>query len=155
MFFQVTAPPDAKLAAAAIRRSLRQILLTARFVGVLAVLVAVLLHGGTALLVTGALVAVALPVLTVATATRRLLGVTATTTYEITDGGVASSSTDSRHSYAWRAFTHVDQLPGQLLFGKARMRFVPVPTSGLSPAQIEQVLGAAAVHGLRIHRAVA
>jgi hypothetical protein len=75
------------------------------------------------------------------------------TTWEISDGGVASSSMASRHSYAWHAFSSVEEMSGQLVFGRGRARFMPVPTASLSAEQIEQVLGTAAGHGLRIRRA--
>ncbi|AEV81077.1 hypothetical protein ACWT_0063 [Actinoplanes sp. SE50] len=68
------------------------------------------------------------------------------------DGGVARSDEIGRHAYAWRAFRSVEALSGQLMFGTRGGRWVRVPTSGLSPAQVEQVLGAAFAQGLRVHR---
>jgi hypothetical protein len=159
MLIQVTAVPDAKLLAGAVRRCLRGPLVATRFAGVLAVLAGVFLSGGPdpVLLMAGAVVAVGLPIVVVARATRRMLRAERATTWEISDGGVASASEESRHSYAWKAFSYVDQLPGQLvfgrLFGRQLVRFLPVPTGGLSPAQIDEVLGAAAFHGLRVRRA--
>jgi hypothetical protein len=156
---QITARPDARLVASAVRRGLRPLLLTARGIGWAAIGLALLLDviatGGPnlTLLLAGALIAVGIPMFLVNAGTREALRDSELTTYEISDGGVASSSLAARHAYAWNAFRSVEEAPGQLIFGRSRTRFLPVPTAGLSRSQIEQVLGAAAGHGLRVHRA--
>jgi hypothetical protein len=158
VLFQVTAPPDARLVASAVRRALRPLLLTARGIGWAAIALALLLDviatGGPylPLLLAGALIAVGVPMFLVNTGTREALRDCELTTYEISDGGVASSNLAARHAYAWNAFRSVEEAPGQLIFGRGRIRFLPVPTAGLSRTQIEQVLGAAAGHGLRVRR---
>jgi hypothetical protein len=159
VLFQITARPDARLVAAAIRRGLRPLLLAARGLGWAAIALALVLDVTTSsgsyltLLLIGALIAVGIPMFLVNTGTREALGAADLTTYEITDGGVASSSLAARHAYAWTAFRSVEEAPGQLIFGRSRTRFLPVPTAGLTRAQIEQVLGAAAGHGLQVRRA--
>ena len=159
MLFQITARPDARLVASAVRRGLRPLLLTARGIGWAAIALALLLDviatGGPhlTLLLAGALIAVGIPMFLVNTGTREALRDSELTTYEISDGGVASSSLAARHAYAWNAFRSVEEAPGQLIFGRGRTRFLPVPTAGLSRTQIEQVLGAATSHGLRVRRA--
>ena len=158
MLFQITARPDSRLVAAAIRRGLRPLLLTARSLGWAAIALALVLDVVTddgpylTLLLAGALIAVAVPMFLVNTGTRDALGDADLTTYEITDGGVASSSLAARHAYAWNAFRSVEEAPGQLIFGRSRTRFLPIPTAGLTRAQIEQVLGVAAGHGLLVRR---
>ena len=153
MLLRVTTRPDAGLVAAATRRTLHRELLITRAAGWTAVCLALLLDGSRPLLVAGVLLGFAVPVLLVNLGVRRTLRAGGPTTYEISDGGVASSSRESRHAYAWDAFGYVEKTPGQLLFGGGKARLVPVPTSGLSPMQVEQVLGAAAGHGLRVRRA--
>ena len=166
MFLQITAHPDVRLVSSAVRRGLRPLLLIARGVGWAAIAFALLLgavsSGGPnlTLLLTGALVAVGIPMFLVNTGTREALRDGDLTTYEISDGGVASSSLAARHAYAWKAFRSVEEAPGQLIFGRSRTRFLSVPTAfllvptaGLSRTQIEQVLGAAAGRGLRVRRA--
>ncbi|MEV4348101.1 YcxB family protein [Actinoplanes sp. NPDC049596] len=155
MFLQITARPDPRLAATALRHALRRPVLIVRVAGWAAIALAVLHefagHGlNIPLLLIGVLLAVALPLLMINAGTRRALDAGQLTTYEISDGGVALSTTQSRHAYAWTAFTTVDRLAGQLVFGRTRARFLPVPTAGLTPAQIEQVLGTAAGHGIQI-----
>ncbi|MFF5294996.1 YcxB family protein [Paractinoplanes globisporus] len=159
MFFRITARPDARLVASAVRRGLRPLLLTARGIGWAAIALALLLEvfttGGPylTLLLAGALIAVGIPMFLVNTGTRDALRDGDLTTYEISDGGVASSSLAARHAYGWNAFRSVEEAPGQLIFGRSRTRFLPVPTAGLSRDQVDQVLGAAAGHGLRVRRA--
>ena len=158
VFLRIIAHPDARLVASAVRRGLRPLLLTARGLGWAAIALALLLEVVTGapsltLLLTGALIAVGIPMFLVNTGTRQALRESELTTYEISDGGVASSSFAARHAYAWNAFRYVEEAPGQLIFGQGRARFLPVPTAGLTRAQIEQVLGAAAGHGLRVRRA--
>jgi hypothetical protein len=158
VFLKITAPPDARLTASAVRRRLRPVLMTARGLGWTAIALALLLGIVTtdgphfALLLTGALIAVGIPIFLVNAGTREALRESTVTTYEISDGGVASSSLETRHAYAWNAFRSVEEAPGQLIFSRSRTRFLPVPTAGLTRTQIEQVLGAAAGHGLRVRR---
>ncbi|XVU25551.1 YcxB family protein [Actinoplanes sp. CA-054009] len=155
MFLQITARPDPHLVVTALRHGLRRPVLLARLTGWAAIALAVLpeLTGNglnIPLPVLGVLLAVGLPLLLINTGARRALDAGRLTTYEISDGGLALSTLESRHAYAWTAFTTVDKLAGQLVFGRTRARFLPVPTAGLTPAQIEEVLGAAAGHGLQI-----
>lgn len=156
---QITATPNARLMAAAIRRTLRRHLLLARVAGWTAIGLALLIDVFTtaglspSLLVVGVVLAVGIPMLLVNNGTRRALRDARLTTYEITDGGVASSNLDTRQAYAWSAFTYVEEMSGQLIFGRSEAWFVPVPTAGLTPAQVDQVLGTAAGHGLHIRRA--
>ncbi|GGN81055.1 hypothetical protein GCM10010112_57090 [Actinoplanes lobatus] len=156
MQIQFTAVSDPVLIAAATRRRLRRPVLMARLGGWLLLLAATLLLAVTGdldpvLLAVGAGLAVLVPAVLL-NGTVRTFRPGQLTTYEITEGGVASSSPESRHAYAWRAFRSVDELSGQLLFSLRGARFVPVPTAGLSPGQIEQVLSAASAGGLRVHR---
>jgi hypothetical protein len=156
---QITARPDVRLTAAAIRRGLRHPLLVARCLGWAAIGLALLLEiftgGGlnVTLVLVGVLLSIGVPMVLTNAGMRQAMPDGELTTWEFSDGGVASSSTASRHSYAWHAFSHVEEMSGQLVFGRGRIRFLPVPTAGLSPAQIEQVLGTAAGHGLRVRRA--
>ena len=155
---QITVQPDARLVASAVRRGLRPIVLVARGLGWAAIALALLLEvvlGGShlTLLLTGALIAVGIPMLLINAGTRDALQDGELTTYEISDGGVASSSLASRHAYAWNAFRDVEEAPGQLIFRRSRTRFLPVPTESLSRPQIDQILGTAAGHGLRVRRA--
>ena len=156
VFLQITARPNPRLTAAALRHGLRRPVLLARVAGWAAIGLAVLdqtagdgLH--PTLLLLGVVLAVGIPVVLITTGTRRTLG-DGPTTYEITDGGVAFSTVRSRHAYAWNALTGVDHLPGQLVFRRGRARFVPVPTAGLDAFQIHEVLRAAAAHGLPVNR---
>ncbi|MEU4243873.1 YcxB family protein [Actinoplanes sp. NPDC026619] len=133
-------------------------MLTARGLGWAAIALALMLEvvrGGSylTLVLVGALIAVGVPMLLINAGTRSALEDSDLTTYEITDGGVASSSLASRHAYAWNAFRDVEEAPGQLIFRHSRTRFLPVPTGTLSRPQIEQILGTAAGHGLRVRRA--
>ncbi|GIF24849.1 hypothetical protein BJ973_007109 [Actinoplanes tereljensis] len=158
MFLRITAQPDARLIATAVRRGLRPFVLTARGLGWASIALALLLQivvGGSylTLVLVGALIAVGIPMLLINAGTREALADSDLTTYEITEGGVAHSSLASRHSYTWNAFRSVEEAPGQLIFGRTRTRFLPIPTSTLTRAQIDQVLGAAAGHGLRVRRA--
>ncbi|MFF5084720.1 YcxB family protein [Actinoplanes sp. NPDC000266] len=155
MFLQITARPDPRLVVTALRHGLRRPMLIARVAGWVAIGLAALLEiTGSGLniplLVLGVVLAVGIPLLLVNTGARRAMDAGRLTTYEISDGGLALSTLESRHAYAWTAFTTVDKLAGQLVFGRTRARFLPVPTAGLTPAQIDEVLGAAAGHGLQI-----
>jgi uncharacterized membrane protein len=155
VFLQITARPDARLVAAAIRRGLRHPMLLARCLGWAFLGLALLLADGglnVTLLLVGVLLAIGVPMVLTNAGMRQAMRDGELTTWEISDGGVASSSLASRHSYAWHAFSHVEQMSGQLIFGRGRTRFLPVPTAGLSAEQIEQVLGTAAGHGLRVRR---
>ena len=153
MFLQITARPDARLIAAALRRGLRRPLLAARVAGWAVIALALVLDGVNApLLVLGVVLAVGIPMFLINNGTRRLIRDGALTTYEISDGGVASSSVASRHSYAWNAFTSLELAPGQFLFGRGGVRFVPVPTAGLSAAEIHEVLVTAAGHGVAVRK---
>ncbi|GAA4939794.1 YcxB family protein [Actinoplanes utahensis] len=156
MQIQITAVSDTSLTEAAARHGLRRPVLLARLLGWAILLFTVLLLAVTGdldpvLLTGGAALAVAVP-LALLNLTARNLRSGPLTTYEISDGGIASSDTESRHAYAWRAFRSVEELSGQLLFRLRGARLLPVPTAGLSPAQIEQVLGTASARGLRVHR---
>lgn len=159
MLLQIIARPDARLIADAVRRGLRPVLFTVRGVGWAAISLALLLEvvtgGGpnVTLLLAGALLAVGVPMVLVNSGTRQALRGGDLATYEISDGGLARSSAASRHAWAWTAFSYVEEMSGQLLFGSRRTGILPVPTATLTPAQIDQVLGAAAGHGLRIRRA--
>ncbi|GIE80985.1 hypothetical protein Aph02nite_69350 [Actinoplanes philippinensis] len=156
MQIQITAVADPALIAAATRHGLRRPVLAARFTGWAFLLVAALLLGVTGdlsagLLAGGAALAVLVPVILL-NHTARGLRAGRLTTYEISEGGVASSDAEARHAYAWRAVRSVEHLSGQLLFRLRGARFLPVPTAGLSPAQIEQVLGTASARGLPVRR---
>jgi hypothetical protein len=159
VLLQTTAPSDPRLVAEAVRRGLRPLLFTARGLGWtvigLAMVLEVVTGGGLnlTLLLAGALVAVGIPMALVNNGTRQAMLDGELATYEISDGGVARSSTESRHAYAWSAFRFVEEMSGQLVFGGGRSRIVTVPTTGLSPADISQILGTAAGHGLRVRRA--
>jgi hypothetical protein len=158
VLLQITVQPDARLLAAAIRRGLRPLVLTSRGLGWAAIALAVALQALTgdlsfALLLTGVLLAVAFPMFLTNIGMREAMQDAELTTYEITETGVASSSRATRHAYTWNAFRFVEQTSGQLIFGRSRTRVLPVPTAGLTPAQIEQVLGTAAGHGVRVRRA--
>ncbi|GAA4595372.1 hypothetical protein BJY16_001652 [Actinoplanes octamycinicus] len=157
MQIQIIAAPDPGLVAAATRRRLRTPVLVARCAGWALLAVTVLVQVATGLLQPGLLaggvvLAVLVPVVLLNRTARRSLRHGRLTTYEISDGGVARSSEAGRHAYAWRAFRSVEALSGQLMFGLRGGRWVRVPTTGLSPAQVEQVLGTAFAQGLRVHR---
>jgi hypothetical protein len=157
VLLQITARPDPRLLTAAIRRALRPTFLIARTLGWAVMVVALLtrLSGdglNVTLLLLGALLAVGVPMFLTNAGLREAMRDAELTTYEISDGGVASSSLASRHAYAWNAFSYVEQTTGQLLLGRGRSRVLPVPTADLSAAQVEQVLGAAAGHGVRVRR---
>jgi hypothetical protein len=154
---QITAAPDPALIAAATRRGLRQPVLIARAAGWAILFAAVVVQLGTGhpsplLLTGGAALAVLVPMVLLNLTARRAMRAGRITTYEISEGGVASSDTESRHAYAWRAFRSVEELSGQLLFRLSGARFVPVPTVGLSPAQVDEVLRAASTSGLPVRR---
>ncbi|SDT73408.1 YcxB family protein [Actinoplanes derwentensis] len=156
MQIQITAVPDAALNAAATRHGLRRPVLVARLGGWGLLLFAVLSLAVTGtldavLLAGGAVLAVAVPVLLI-NHTARGLRAGRPTTYEFSEGGIASADTESRHAYTWRAVRSVEELSGQLLFRLGGARLLPVPTAGLSPAQIEQVLGTASAQGLPVRR---
>lgn len=158
MLLQITAQPDARLLAAAVRRGLRPLVLTARALGWAAIGLAAAIQAVTgdlsfALLLSGVLLAVAFPMFLTNVGIREAMQDAELTTYEITATGVASSSRATRHAYSWNAFRFVEATSGQLIFGRSRTRVLPVPTAGLTPAQIEQVLGTAAGHGVRVRRA--
>jgi hypothetical protein len=153
---QITAVSDPALIAAASRHGLRRPVLAARLAGWAFLLLAVLSLAVTgelspALLAGGAALAVLVPLILL-NHTARSLRTEQVTTYEISADGIASSNAESRHSYAWRAVRSVEHLSGQLLFRLRGARLLPVPTAGLSPAEIEQVLGVASAHGLPVRR---
>jgi hypothetical protein len=153
---QITAVSDPALIAAATRHGLRRPVLAARLAGWALLLLAVLSLAVTgdlspALLAGGAALAVLVPVILL-NHTARSLRTGQVTTYEISKGGIASSNAESRHSYAWRAVRSVEHLSGQLLFRMGGARLLPVPTAGLSPSEIEQVMGTASANGLPVRR---
>ncbi|WP_122981830.1 YcxB family protein [Actinoplanes teichomyceticus] len=157
MRIQITSAPDPALIAAATRRRLRAPVLAARCAGWMLLAAAVLAQFATGvmrpeLLASGAVLAVVAPIALVNHAARRSLRNGRPTTYEISDGGVARSDEERRHAYAWRAFRSVEALSGQLMFGLRGGRWVRVPTTGLTPSQVEQVLEAAVARGLRVYR---
>lgn len=102
------------------------------------------------LLLAGVALAVIVPMVLLNGNARRVLRDGGPATIEISDGGVACSTMQSRHSYAWNAFSHVDHLAGQLVLGLGSGRFVQVPTRGMSPQQIHEVLTTAAAHGVPV-----
>ncbi|MEU8239216.1 YcxB family protein [Actinoplanes missouriensis] len=157
MQIQLTAAPDPALIAAAVRRGLRRPVLLARCAGWAGLLSAAFLLLTTGdlnpvLLAAGALLAVGVPLILLNSNARRQMRTGHVTTYEISDGGVASADEECRHSYAWPAIRSVDELPGQLLFGLVDARFLPVPTAGLTTAQVDQILSLASDRGLHVHR---
>ena len=158
VLLQITAKSDSRLVASAVRRILRTRLLIARCLGWALIVLALFLPGAPGrpnfpLLLTGLFLAAVVPTFLVTTGTRQILRDGHRTLYEISDGGVASSSFQTRHAYAWEAFRYVQEAPGQLIFARSRTRCLPVPTAGLTPGQVEQVLGTAAGHGLAVRRA--
>ncbi|MEV6342133.1 YcxB family protein [Actinoplanes sp. NPDC051851] len=157
MHLQVTAVPDPTLIAAATRRRLRGPILVTRAAGWTLLGVALLTELVTGrlpmgLVVTGALVAVLAPMMLLNHTARRSLRNGRLTTYEISDGGVAQSSESGRHSYAWTAFDRVETLRGQLLFGLRTGRWIRIPTRGLSPVEITEILDTATARGLQVRR---
>lgn len=100
------------------------------------------------LLLAGVALAVAVPMLLINQTARRAFRDGGPTTIEITDGGLAWSTADSRHAYGWNAFDHVDHLAGRLVFSLRGSRSVHVPTRGLSPQQIHEVLTTAVANGV-------
>jgi hypothetical protein len=155
VLLQITVRPDDRLTTAAIRHVLRRPMLLARAAGWVVIALALVFGHplNLPLLVTGTVVAVLVPAIMLNNGTRRAVQESHLTTYEISEDGVASSALDSRHAYAWNAFTQVLKLPGQLVFTGGPNKFLPVPTEGLSPLQVEQVLGIAAGHGVQVRRA--
>ncbi|GAA1584961.1 YcxB family protein [Actinoplanes couchii] len=156
MQIQITAVPDAALNAAATRHGLRRPVLAARLGGWALLLYALLAQAVTGeldpvLLAGGALLAVAVPVILL-NHTARGLRSGRVTSYEISEGGIASADPESRHAYAWQAVRSVDELSGQLLFRLRGARLLPVPTGGLSAAEIEQILDVAATRGRPVRR---
>ncbi|BCY04972.1 YcxB family protein [Actinoplanes sp. L3-i22] len=154
---QIIATPDPALIAAATRRRLRTPVLVARSAGWVLLLVTALIQFVTGdlqpgLLIAGAALALAVPLVLLNRTARRSMRGGRPATYEISDGGVARSDEVGRHAYAWRAFRSVEALSGQLMFSLRGGRWVRVPTTGLSTAQVDQVLGAASAQGLRVHR---
>ncbi|MEU4420637.1 YcxB family protein [Actinoplanes sp. NPDC024001] len=155
MQIQITATPDPALIAAAVRRGLRRPVLAFRYAGwtvLLAALVVQLTTGRLApfLLAGGVGLAVLVPMLLINISAR---GAERTaTTYQISESGVASSSAQSSHAYAWRAFRSVERLPGQLVFRRSDTQYLPVPTAGLTPGQVEHVLALAATNGVAVQR---
>ncbi len=156
VFLQITGRPDPQLTAAATRHGLRRPVLLARVAGWALLGLAVLLqmHGDgldVTLLVAGVALAVVVPMFLINSGARRVLRAGGPTTFEISDSGVACSNLESRHAYAWNAFTHVDHLTGQFVFGLGHGRFVQVPTKGLTPFEINDVLTTAAAHGIAVN----
>ncbi|GAA2844171.1 hypothetical protein Acy02nite_69010 [Actinoplanes cyaneus] len=157
MQIQITAAPDPALIAVATRRRLRTPVLVARCAGWALLLVTALIQlatgeGRPGLLISGALLALVVPLVLLNRTARRSMRGGRVTTYEISDGGVARSDDVGRHAYAWRAFRSVEALSGQLMFGMRSGRWMRVPTTGLTAAEVEQVLGAAFTQGLRVRR---
>ncbi|MFC7528922.1 YcxB family protein [Actinoplanes sp. GCM10030250] len=157
MQIQITAAPDPALIEAATRHGLRQPLLLARLAGwaTLAMAFVVQLAGGglsLPLLTLGVVLAVLVPMMLLNHGVRRGVRAGQVTTFEFSDDGLASSDAESRHSYAWRAFRSVEMLSGQLVFRLGGARLLPVPTAGLTAAEINQVLVLAAAGGLPVRR---
>ncbi|MBM2616805.1 YcxB family protein [Actinoplanes sp. LDG1-06] len=156
MFLQITAQRDPHLIAAAARHGLRRPVLLARLGGWALLGLAVLLQMrgdglNVALLLAGVVLAVVVPMFLINHGVRRAAG-DGPMNLEVSDDGVACSTLESRHAYAWNAFTHVDHLAGQLVLGLGGGRFVQIPTRGLSPQQIHQVLTTAAARGVAVRR---
>ncbi|MBB2944865.1 hypothetical protein FB565_004598 [Actinoplanes lutulentus] len=157
MQIQITAAPDPVLIAAAVRRGLRRPVFLARSAGWAGLLAAafVLVTTGSlspALLTIGAVLAVGVPLIMLNRTARQAMRGGRPTTYEISGGGIASADDQSRHSYAWPAIRSVDELPGQLVFGLADGRLMPVPTMGLTTDQVDQILAMAAAQGLAVRQ---
>jgi hypothetical protein len=153
VFLQIIARPDPRLTAEALRHGLRRPVLLARLAGwaLLGLALLLQLHGdglNFTLLVAGVALAVVVPMFLLNGGVRRALRDAGPTTVEISNDGVACSSVQSRHAYAWNAFTHLDHLPGQIALGLGSGRFVQIPTRGLSAEQIHQVLTTATAHGV-------
>ena len=155
MFLQISARPDARLIAAALRHNLRRPMLLARLAGWVVITVALFVDTPLKLVLAavGAALAIGIPFALLNSGTRRALSTVGPTTYEITDDGIANSDQHSRHAYAWTSFVRVSKLPGQLVFALDSARFLPVPTASLTQWQIEEVLGAASGHGVQVTRA--
>ncbi len=102
------------------------------------------------LLVAGVALAVIVPMVLLNGGVRRALSDGEPATIEISEGGVARSTGQSRHAYAWNAFSHIEHLAGQIVLGLGHGRFVQVPTRGLSAQQIHDVLTTAAAHGVPV-----
>ncbi len=154
---QIIVRPDPHLTAEALRHRLRRPVLLARLAGWALLGLALLrhLHGdglNYTLLLAGVALAVVVPMFLLNGGARRALRDGGPTTIEVSADGVACSTVESRHAYAWNAFTHVDHLPGQLVLGIGSGRFVQIPTRGISAEQIHQVLTTAATHGIPLNR---
>ncbi|GAB2579869.1 hypothetical protein Aab01nite_55990 [Paractinoplanes abujensis] len=151
---QITAHRDPHLAAAAARHETRRPVMLARIGGWALLGLAVLIqwtgHGlNYTLLLAGVVLAVVVPMFLVNQGARRARD-GGPATYEISDGGVTTSTAESRHAYAWNAFRHVDFLAGQLVFNLGGSRSIRVPTRGLSPQQINEVLNTAVANGVPV-----
>ncbi|MBL7260756.1 YcxB family protein [Paractinoplanes lichenicola] len=155
MFLQITAHRDPHLAAAAARHETRRPVMLARIGGWALLGLAVLLQWNGnglnyTLLLAGVALAVVVPMFLINQGARRAIRDGASATFEISDGGLTSSTPESRHAYAWNAFRHVDFLAGQLVFSLGGSRSIQVPTRGLSPQQINEVLNTAVAHGVPV-----
>jgi hypothetical protein len=149
VFLQITAQRDPHLTAAATRHELRRPVLLARMGGWALIVLAVLLDGlNYTMLVAGVALAVVVPMFLINDNARRALRAGGPTTVEVSEEGVACSTLSSRHAYAWNAFTHIRHLAGQVVLGLGGGRYVQIPTRGLSPQQIHQLLTTAAAHGV-------
>ncbi|MDY7086174.1 MAG: YcxB family protein [Actinomycetota bacterium] len=155
MFLQITAQRDPHLAAAAARHDTRRPVLLARAGGWALLALTVLLQVAGAglnvtLLLSGVALAVAVPMFLINQGARRVLQAGSSSTIEITDSGLALSTVQSRHAYGWNALTNIDHLPGQLVFNLGGARSVHVPTRGLSPQQIHEILTTAVANGVTV-----
>ncbi|GID32699.1 YcxB family protein [Paractinoplanes brasiliensis] len=155
MFLQITAQRDPHLAAAAARHDTRRPVMLARAGGwaLLGLTVLLQMSGqglNVTLLLAGAVLAVAVPMLLINQSARRAFRDGGPATIEITDGGLAWSTADSRHTYGWNAFENVDHRAGRLVFNLGGSRSVHVPTRGLSPQQIHEVLTTALANGIPV-----
>jgi hypothetical protein len=158
VLLQITARADARLVAAAVRRSLRPRLLIARALGWAVLGLALVMQVSTgdlnvALLLSGLFLAAVIPMFLVNTGTRQALRDGHLAIWEITDAGVASSGFESRHAYAWNAFSYVEEAPGQLVFAHSRNRLLAIPTRSLSRTQIDQILTTATGNGVAVRHA--
>jgi hypothetical protein len=152
---QFTAAPDPARIAAAVRHGRRRPVLLARAAGWTGLLATAFLLVTTGnlnpvLLTIGAVLAVGVPLVLLNGAAHRAVRARRVTNYEISDGGVASADEQSRHAYAWRAVRSAQEMPGQLLFELADGRYLPVPTAGLTTAQISEILQVASAHGVAV-----
>ncbi|MBU2670028.1 YcxB family protein [Actinoplanes bogorensis] len=149
MFLQITAQRDPHLIAAATRHELRRPVLLARIGGWALIALAVLLEGlNFPMLVAGVVLAVVVPMFLINNNARRVVRDGGPMTVEVSAEGVACSTLTSRHTYAWNAFTHARHLAGQVVLGLGGGRYVQIPTRGLSPQQIHELLTAARAHGV-------